>query len=322
MKKVLAPVVHHDVYTTSIQKDLIGYFQEVIVSPVEAVLNEGLRITNAHSDGLKAALASGAVWYASGAFYGAFNATISAELTRMGAKHRARSHAFFIEIDRVPLDVRQSIYSAKDSTAKKVAAVAGLVMLMRGNVEDSETGINIKPTEKLILDAANGEFNRAMQDFDITRNPIGIPYSMQGIADQINEGIKEDAKRIAREEMERLSEELKELAATNAPLDALKKTIDKTKQRIALRTSTMAEHAAALLLSEFRKQQAARLGLSSYVWKTMRDNRVRHDHRLLEGKEFQWSNPPIENQRTGHRAHPGEAPNCRCVPLLVVNTNE
>lgn len=320
MKKVLAPVIHHDLYTNTIQKDIIGYFEEVLIAPIEELLSE--RKLNSTDGGLKSALIAGTVWYADGAFRGTFNSELSRELVRMGAKHRARSSAFVIELSAVPLDVRQSIYQAKDTASKAIAGVSALVLLMRSNVDDSETGIDIKPTEKLILDAANGEFNRAMQDFDIRRNPIGIPSEMQGIADEINEAIKEDAKRVMREEQERLSRELAELAAENAPLEALKKTIEEAKKRIVTRTSTMSEHAAALLLSEFRRKQAQRLGLPSYIWKTMRDNRVRHDHRLLEGQECQWSNPPIENRRTGHRANPGEAPNCRCVPLLVINTNE
>lgn len=311
MKKVLAPVIHHDLYTNTIQKDLIGYFEEVLIVPIEARLSdrEGRKI-NATDSGLKAALASGAIWYADGAFRGTFNAESSRELTRMGAKHRARSQAFVIELADIPLDVRQSIYESKDASKKAIAGAAALVLMMRSNVEESDTGIDVKRTEKLILDAANGEFNRAMQDFDITRNPIGIPSEMQAVADEINEALKADAKRVMAEELDRLHRELTALEQTGAPLDALKKTIEKSKQRVLNRTSTMAEHAAALLLSEYRKKQAARLGLNNYIWKTMRDNRVRHDHRELEGKEFSWSSPPVTNRKTGAHNHPGEDINC------------
>ncbi|QJE73761.1 minor capsid protein [Aerophototrophica crusticola] len=43
----------------------------------------------------------------------------------------------------------------------------------------------------------------------------------------------------------------------------------------------------------------------SYVWRTMRDERVRPSHAERDGKVFRWSDPP-------QGGHPGEASNCRC----------
>jgi SPP1 gp7 family putative phage head morphogenesis protein len=47
------------------------------------------------------------------------------------------------------------------------------------------------------------------------------------------------------------------------------------------------------------------LGVKSYVWRTMRDQRVREEHSDREGEVFQWSAPPDDG-------HPGEPVNCRC----------
>ena len=340
--KVLGPVVHHDIYTDSIAADVIGYFQDVLITPLESALNDRgvipsptetssqigrllrdradthFRNSTHESNALKHALASGVVWYADESFHGTFNAEISAQLSKMGARFKSRSQTFSIPLASIPLDVRQSIYEARDSSAKTIAAVAALVLLMRANVDEAPTGIDIRPTEKKILDAASAEFNKALQDFDKGRNPLGIPSNMKDVADDINEAVKADAKRVAIEELEKLSEELATLAATDAPLDAVKKTIDRVKKRLVNRTRTLSEHAAALLLSEYRREQAKRLGLSSYIWRTMRDHRVRHDHRLLDGKQFRWDSPPITNQSTGERHAPGEDINCRCVPLNLI----
>ncbi len=314
--KVLGPVVHHDIYTDSISADVIGYFQDVIITPLESAIVGTRR--NATDTALKAAIASGVVWYAGDSFNGTFNAEISVQLSRMGARFKSRSQTFAIPLASIPLDVRQAIYEARDSSAKTIAAIAALVLLMRANIEGAPTGIDILATERKILDAASAEFNKALHDFDEGRNPLGIPSSMKDVADDINEAVKADAKRVAMEELEKLSEELATLAATDAPLDAVKKTIERVKKRLANRTRTMSEHAAALLLSEYRREQAKRLGLSSYIWRTMRDHRVRHDHRLLDGKQFRWDSPPITNLHTGERHAPGEDINCRCVPLNLI----
>lgn len=61
------------------------------------------------------------------------------------------------------------------------------------------------------------------------------------------------------------------------------------------------------------RQQA--LGVSSYIWRTMRDNRVRETHEDREGERFDWDDPPDEEEIDGH---PGEPINCRCYaePIL------
>lgn len=47
-------------------------------------------------------------------------------------------------------------------------------------------------------------------------------------------------------------------------------------------------------------------GIEEYYWGTMRDSRVRPDHRIREMKTYKWNDPPFDG-------HPGEAPGCRCI---------
>jgi SPP1 gp7 family putative phage head morphogenesis protein len=63
-------------------------------------------------------------------------------------------------------------------------------------------------------------------------------------------------------------------------------------------------------------QRAA--GLDEYIWVTMGDSRVRREHRALDGKRQSWNSPPAAGPG-GARAHPGQAPNCRCRAMPVAN---
>lgn len=49
------------------------------------------------------------------------------------------------------------------------------------------------------------------------------------------------------------------------------------------------------------------LGVERYIWRSVRDNRVRPEHHHLDGKMFAWDKPPSEG-------HPGQPINCRCYP--------
>lgn len=47
------------------------------------------------------------------------------------------------------------------------------------------------------------------------------------------------------------------------------------------------------------------LGITTYVWRTANDERVRDEHAAREGKSFDWKDPPEDG-------HPGISINCRC----------
>jgi len=56
------------------------------------------------------------------------------------------------------------------------------------------------------------------------------------------------------------------------------------------------------IAEERQKNQA---GLEEYIWRTVRDSRVRKEHKAREGKTYRWDSPP-------KGGHPGTEINCRC----------
>jgi SPP1 gp7 family putative phage head morphogenesis protein len=58
-------------------------------------------------------------------------------------------------------------------------------------------------------------------------------------------------------------------------------------------------------------------GIEKYRWGTSRDERVRAEHRQLDGQVFSWDKPPM-SARNGGRYHPRQGFNCRCdaIPIL------
>lgn len=68
-------------------------------------------------------------------------------------------------------------------------------------------------------------------------------------------------------------------------------------------------------LNQYRQQQ---LGGTRYTWRTSEDERVREDHKKLDGKVFKWTNPPVVDRRTGRRGHPGYDFQCRCTAEMVL----
>jgi SPP1 gp7 family putative phage head morphogenesis protein len=53
------------------------------------------------------------------------------------------------------------------------------------------------------------------------------------------------------------------------------------------------------------------LGIEKYIWRTVRDERVRPTHAELDGTTQRWDAPPV-TEKDGSRNHPGEDFQCRC----------
>lgn len=62
-------------------------------------------------------------------------------------------------------------------------------------------------------------------------------------------------------------------------------------------------------LTELRQTS---LGVEEYIWSTSRDERVRSAHAARDGKKFSWDDPPSDG-------HPGQAIQCRCVAIPVLD---
>jgi SPP1 gp7 family putative phage head morphogenesis protein len=59
-------------------------------------------------------------------------------------------------------------------------------------------------------------------------------------------------------------------------------------------------------------------GVTEFVWRTSKDERVREDHKILDGKRFRYDDPPVVDRRRGDRALPGVHFQCRCIAEPVI----
>ena len=75
----------------------------------------------------------------------------------------------------------------------------------------------------------------------------------------------------------------------------------------------------AKLNASITQQQQTECGVEEYIWSSSKDQRVRERHAQLDGTKHRWDTPPIVDEKTGRRAHPGEDYRCRCVALPVFN---
>ena len=63
------------------------------------------------------------------------------------------------------------------------------------------------------------------------------------------------------------------------------------------------------------KERQEAVGFDKYIWEATNDSRTRATHRALDGGVYRWDNPPLEQENTGKKLHPGEDFQCRCIAV-------
>lgn len=77
------------------------------------------------------------------------------------------------------------------------------------------------------------------------------------------------------------------------------------------RAKFWARDQASKFFGEVTKQRQVNAGIPGYIWRTLKDGRVRDSHASVDGQYFEWKNPPHVGI-DGRAVHPGEDYNCRC----------
>lgn len=85
------------------------------------------------------------------------------------------------------------------------------------------------------------------------------------------------------------------------------------------RAKLIARDQVAKMTSDFSRVRQTDMGIKRYRWSGIMDSRERPSHRKLEGKVFRWDKPPLVD---GEHVHPGQAVNCRCVPIAIVDLDD
>ena len=92
------------------------------------------------------------------------------------------------------------------------------------------------------------------------------------------------------------------------------------------KAQALARDQVGSLNAQLSKLQQKDAGCTKYRWSSSKDSRVRDCHRALDGKIFDWDDPPemwyeTKSGRvyTGRRCNPGEDRLCRCIAIPIFN---
>lgn len=124
-------------------------------------------------------------------------------------------------------------------------------------------------------------------------------------------------KTLARDKVDRVRDILRE-HGPGGRVERIQKAIEEETGATPARAALIARDQVLSLNAQVTQERHVRAGITHYVWRTSRDARVRTRHRALEGRTFEYAEPPVVDLRTGRRANPGQDFRCRCTAEPVV----
>lgn len=322
----LSPIVHRDAYTRAVEAELNAYFEEVLITPLQNILAaQHLDDTreNGPMDTIAEALKRGRLWYSAGIFFGKLNAVLSSALRNIGATMNKDGN-FALAVDKLPLWIRGAVEQSLDRARKLHLQITETLATIAANVAiATKTGIETAKAIPAIIKNLDQQFTDTVLAIDVVEVSAELtPAVAQALRVEFTDNLNLTIKNFLSEEIPRLRELVQKNAFAGYRADTLADIIETRFGVTKRKAAFLADQETSLLTSKFREQRYKAIGIRDYIWSTSHDERVRDDHRHLDGKRFSFASPPITNRTTGARNNPGEDFRCRCVPIPVIEAPE
>lgn len=325
----LPPVVHRESHTAYLERAITAYFKEVLFDPLREIVEDaGVRLNEADEKQHRAlwvALMAGTIWYADGVFSGTFNAEISKALRALGARRLGVN--FALAQGDVPIALRGAIATSLRHGEEVHQAVEKLLVEMQSHLEEEPpTGIDYEKTVDAITEEVQEQFSESVASVAELPAPTPVPEDLKNeLRETLTEQTEFAIKDFSLETTQKLRAKVAENLSGGARPDRLAKIIEAEFGVAQRKARIIADAETSILVSRFRQRRFQDLGSKSYIWETSGDEKVRpthggsNNHRILNGRTFEWSSPPVVDSASGRRRHPGEdyGP-CRCVARAIL----
>lgn len=302
-----------------IEEKIVKFFDDFLFNYIHEVLDDN-KVYN--SKGIVSALLMGRLLYDNkGLFYskGKISNSLAKELEAIGGKWSKSAKGYRVNGKMLPTDILQAIAQVNIHNREKFDRIKGYL--------DSLTDTQEYVTNNLSFDI---EVNHIGKNLDTqlkrTLNGIAIPAEMtdfqrKEISKNYTNNLNYYIKKWAGSEIIKMRKNLEPIILDGYRAEALEEMIQKQENVSKKKAKFLARQETKLLVAEYRKNRLKEYGVNKYRWSTILDGRERELHRELNGKIFSWDNPPFIDATTGETGNPGEAYNCRCRAIPVIDAD-
>lgn len=318
MLKSLKPVEMPKGLEKEVYEKIVDWFDELFFDFIDEVLKDD---TVHNSKGIVSALLMGRLKYDNkGLFYskGKISNNLAKEIEAIGGKWSKSAKGYRIQNTKLPVDVLQAIARVNIHNEEKLK-----------RIKDYLDGMDLDYIKRLM--SFDIEIKNIMKSLDVqlknSLKPIGVipaqmtDFQVQEISKNYTTNLNYYIQKWSGSEIIKLREKLQPYILGGYRAESLEDMIMKEKNVSKKKAKFLARQETRLLVAEYNKNRYKQSGVTKYRWQTVLDGRERKLHHELNGKIFSWDEPPIIDANTGERGNPGEAYNCRCKAIPVVDSS-
>lgn len=304
-----------------IEKQLIEIFKDVIFKPIIKIIKESTpqkskesRLLNA-ANHLSDALRSGKIQYSSGIFSGKFDSKTTKALMSYGAKWSKNQLVFKIDPSLVPSWIKADAVKYQSDAQLAHKSIISTLDEIKSNLDKTISNIPLDSSD--VIESVNKDFVPVYKALQI--EPELTPTMKRNMSEEYTQNMKLWIKKWCDSEIIDLREKVEENVFEGLRFDSLIDTIVNRYNVSVSKAKFLARNETSIFVSKFNEERLKDAGVYAYYWSTSNDERVREDHKELNGTLQFFDSPPVADKRTGKRGNPGEIWQCRCVPIPILN---
>jgi SPP1 gp7 family putative phage head morphogenesis protein len=292
-------------------------FKRTIYYPLLAELKISKSTLKNDNDALLEALRSGRITFSRGQFTGRFDASISKELRKLGAKWD--NGVFRIAKTSLPRSVKQAISTSEVRFVEKMAQLDKKL----AQVVPEQVAEQLKSADLFDRTLWKTDKNLKASMKNISVAPELTVERRKRIAEEWQNNMQLWIKNFTEEQIVELRKKIQKNVFSGNRYHSVIQTIQKSYGVSANKAKFLARQETSLLMTKFKESRYTDAGVMEYKWGCVAGTAkhpVRPAHKILEGKVFRWDDPPITTSpgEPARRNNPGEDYNCRCFAKPIV----
>lgn len=326
----LKPIKEYPGYQDLIEKKIVKLFLDELYTPIIIMLNQPVSTIKNSKMGISIlinAIKEEKIYYSEGQFYGKFNAYISKELQFHGAKWDKKNNSYKIEMSQLPMDVRLVIAVSQVSIDDKLKKIERKLEEIAS--EDLSDKLNISSILDRNLFKLEKDFQKSIEN--ITVEPQLTDEQRKKLADEWENNMRLYIKTFSDDQIKELRQKVKENVNLGIRRENLIKIFQESYGVTYNKAKFWAHQETNLMMAKYKETKYVSAGIPEYKWACVhmphqsspqaiyKPGDVRYSHGILEGKIFNWNDPPVTTppDQAQRRNNPGQDYNCRCFAIPV-----
>ena len=242
-------------------------------------------------------------------------------LQSLGGKFNKRTGNFEVKFQILPLSLQSTINKIDFNASVKADNVKKtLFEISKKSKFEKDFSVYFRQTGEKFNKNFESQFSKKIESIPIIKKEISETMRIvisKTYSNDLNKYIKE----FAEEETAKIRKLVEKQSLMGNRSSALKEILIKEYNISESKAKFLARQEMSLFMASLQEAEFKEYGAKKFKWHTSQDERVREDHKLLNGKIFSFDNLPIIDIRTGQRGLPGQAFGCRCTMSAIFNFN-